>query len=106
MPMQIIRIPGETEEAFRARAFRINRDYQYFLNRSTCECNQGRIACDCLIGPKQQARPMTRDELRALGTPLAFGPTYRMTRVRAIWYCLGLAFGVSLVAMAVFWMGN
>jgi hypothetical protein len=61
------------------------------------------IDAKCL---SSMATPMTRDELRACGTPLAFGPTHRISRVRAIWYGAGLVFAVSVIAMAVFGMGQ
>lgn len=54
---------------------------------------------------KAQATPLTRDEMRKLGTPLAFDPTHSMSRLRAIWYGAGLVFGGALVAVAVFGMG-
>ena len=121
--LMISRRTGETDDAFMARAFRWNRlcgkafeDRQ--ARHALCNCNQGRLVCgckgnaecsDCTPQPARpfiQARPMTLDELRACGTPLAFGPTHRISRVRAIWYGAGLVFAVSLIAMAVFGMGQ
>jgi hypothetical protein len=121
--MIISRRADETDQDFAARAFRWNRlcgkafeDRQ--ARHALCNCNQGRLACNCeLLAslddlPKvdrtlqPMARPMTRDELRACGTPLAFGPTHRISRVRAIWYGAGLVLAVSLIAMAVFGMGQ
>lgn len=130
--LMISRRIGETDQDFANRAFRWNRlcgkafeDRQ--ARHALCNCNQGRMPCKCGHAPEMpctgptikdlidkgylnpvmpMATPMTRDELRACGTPLAFGPTHRISRVRAIWYGAGLVFGVSLIAMAVFGMGQ
>jgi hypothetical protein len=115
--MQIHKQPNETEEQFRARAFRWNRLVgEAFARRQAryaCNCNQGRLPCNCAMlaslddlpkvdrSLQPMARPMTREELRACGTPLAFGPTYRMSRLRAIWYGSGLVGAVAVVAVAV-----
>jgi hypothetical protein len=120
--MQIHKSPNETQEEFLARAFRWNKlvgdSFERRQARHSCDCNQGRKPCTCrLIASLDDlprvdrtlppmARPMTREELRACGTPLAFGPTYRVSRVRAIWYGAGLVFGAVCIAMAVFGMGQ
>jgi hypothetical protein len=50
---------------------------------------------------------MTRDELRKLGMlPTAPRPLLGVSTVRAIWYGAGLVLAVSLIAMAVFGMGQ
>lgn len=108
--MNIRKQPNETQEQFIARGFRWNRicgeAFAARQARYACNCNQGRLPCSCIPRPfidlKSMARPMTRDELRACGTHLAFGPTHRISRVRACWYGAGLVFGVTLIAMAVF----
>lgn len=121
--LMISRRTGENDQDFAARAFLWNRlcgkafeDRQ--ARHALCNCNQGRMSCLCQVIaslddlPKvdrtlqPMARPMTLDELRACGTPLAFGPTHRISRVRAIWYGSGLVFAVSLIAVAVFGMGQ
>lgn len=113
--MQIHKSVNETQEEFVARAFRWNRLMGEALaarkaRHALCNCPQARMPCVCANpGPARpfiQARPMTRDELRACGTPLAFGPTHRISRVRACWYGAGLVFGVACIAMAVFGMGQ
>lgn len=119
--MQIHKSVNETDEQFRARAFRWNKLVgEAFARRQAryCDCNQGRRPCTCTLLaslddlPKvdrtspPMARPMTLEELRACGTPLAFGPTHRISRVRACWYGSGLVFGVVCIAMAVFGMGQ
>jgi len=132
--LMISRRTGETDQDFANRAFRWNRlcgkafeDRQ--ARHALCNCNQGRLACGCgdtysaspLPDSKRfdfyaadrepgvpyvGATPLTVEDMRAMGTPLAFGAAYPMTRVRAIWYGAGLVFGVSLIAMAVFGMGQ
>lgn len=92
--MQITRRPGESDQAFRARAFDFNRliaslDDLPKVDRSSV-----------------QATPVSFAELHAKGVPLAFGPTVAMSRVRAILYGAGLVFGGVLIAMAVFGMGR
>lgn len=108
--MQVTKKPGESDQAFRARAFE--------ANRAACNCNQGRLLCSCLNNgdcsecnprparPFIQATKVSFAELHAKGVPLAFGPTVAMSRVRTIWYGAGLVFGAALIAMAVFGMGR
>jgi hypothetical protein len=133
--LMISRRTGETDQDFANRAFRWNRlcgkafeDRQ--ARHALCNCNQGRLACGCgdtysaspvTAGKLNQrlqfvdgvldlaptgATPLTLEDMRAMGTPLAFGAAYPMTRVRAIWYGAGLVFAVSLIAVAVFGMGQ
>lgn len=106
--MQINKHPNETQAQFLARAFRWNR-----LCGEAFAARQARYSATPATTEKLRthtfefgARPMTRDELLACGTPLAFGPTQRMSRLRAIWYGSGLVAGVALVAVAVFGMGQ
>jgi len=122
--MQIHKHPNETHQEFIARAFRWNRVCgEAFAARQAryaalCNCNQGRLACRCQVNESYSATPLpagapvliqgltgatpfTVQDLRTMGTPLAFGPTVAMSRRRAIWYGAGLVFGVALIAVAV-----
>lgn len=104
--MQIHKSVNETEEQFRARAFRWNRLLGEAFDRRQaryCDCNQGRSPCTCKTG----ATPVDRDVLRTTGMlPDAPAPLRGVSRVRACWYGSGLVFGVVCIAMAVFGMGQ
>lgn len=116
--MQINKHPNETTEHFLARAFRWNklcgeafarRQARYSATPATAEKLRPRIQVlesGGLDYAPSGARPMTRDELLACGTSLAFGPTPRMSRLRAIWYGAGLVAAVAVVVVAVFGMGQ
>lgn len=121
--MQITRHPNESQEAFAARAFRINREL--------CNCNQGRVPCECsdcepgaalpLIDPTFSATPAPRrnaegvvigatrwtiEEIRARGTGAYIERMHAeaISQRRGIWYGAGLMFGAALIAVAVFGM--
>lgn len=111
--MQIHKSVNETDEEFRARAFRWNRLVgEVFARRNaryTCDCNQGRLPCTCEPQPfiALGAYPVDRAVLRATGMlPDAPGPLHGVSRVRACWYGAGLVFGGVCIAMAVFGMGQ
>lgn len=109
--MQIHKSVNETDEQFRARAFRWNRLVgEAFARRQAryaCNCNQGRLPCACEPRPFIQATPVNRDVLRTTGMlPDAPGPLRGVSRVRACWYGSGLVFGGALIAMAVFGIGQ
>lgn len=112
--MQIHKSVNETDEQFRARAFRWNKLVgEAFARRQAryaCNCNQGRLPCSCRLTLNDafpNATPVDRHVLRASGAlPDAPEPLRGVSLVRACWYGSGLVFGVVCIAMAVFGMGK
>jgi len=112
--MQIHKSVNETDEEFRARAFRWNRLVgEAFARRQaryTCDCQ----ICERCVSPEKPrpfiaigAYPVDRAVLRTTGMlPDAPGPLHGVSRVRACWYGAGLVFGGVCIAMAVFGMGQ
>lgn len=116
--MQIHKSVNETEEQFRARAFRWNRlvgeafarrQARYKpITKAEIIVRDAPSWMTCATPVRASgATPVDRKVLRTFGMlPDAPAPLRGVSRVRACWYGSGLVFGVVCIAMAVFGMGQ